>query len=65
MSTTVQIDETVYSQTKEALEMALLMLDEENQPPQWTREEAFKAIYAAHQSFSACEPMKARTNTAE
>jgi len=45
--------------------MALLMLDEENQPPQWTREEAFKVIYAAHKSFSAYEPMKSRTNTAE
>lgn len=65
MSTTIQIDETAYSQTKEALEMALLMLDEENQPPQWMREEAFKVIYAAHQSFSTYEPMKSRTNTAE
>jgi len=65
MSPTIQIDETIYSQTKEAFEMALLMLDQENQPPQWTREEAFNVINAALQSFLAYEPAKVRTRGSE
>ena len=38
----------MFSQMKNALELALLMLDKENQLPQFTPSEAFKAIRAAH-----------------
>jgi hypothetical protein len=51
MSNKIVIDEGVFKQTQEALELAMLMLDGENQPPQFTTEEAHKAIEAAHDAL--------------
>ncbi len=55
-----ELDEETYGQTKNALEMALLMLDPENQPPQFSLNDALKTIKEAHESFIAHTPLLAQ-----
>lgn len=52
-----ELNEETFTKTKEALEMALLMLDPENQPPQFTINDALNVIREAHKSFVRHSPL--------
>jgi len=52
MHNEIIIEAAAVKQSQEALEVAMLMLDSENQPPQFTPDEALKIVRAAHQALS-------------
>ncbi len=52
MHNEITVKAAVVKQAQEALELAALMLDGENQPPQFTSGEALKIVKAAHQALS-------------
>lgn len=51
MTEQITIEAKTFSQVKDALELAMLMLDAENQPPQFTPSEAYQVIKAARDAL--------------